>query len=61
MHIHAKQMVNDACLNEWYMKCNIDDLDQLESMTKLVLVTTDIKHMNNANVTTRNDIITTHV
>ena len=40
--------VNDACLNERFMTCSVDDSDQLENINTLLLEELDIKHMKNA-------------
>lgn len=53
-----EEFVNDACLNERFMKCSVDAPDQLESINELLLEKLDIEHMKNAKITPIKEIIT---
>ena len=56
--IFMEEFVNDADLNEQFMKCSVDDIDQLAQINKGLLDKLDIKHMVNAKINPIKDIIT---
>ena len=53
-----EEFISNAVLKEQFMKCGVDDTDQLESINNVLLEKLDIKHMRTAKVTPIKDIIT---
>ena len=53
-----EEFVNDVNLSERFMKCSIDDVEQVGNINNLLLDKLDIKHMKNVKVTPIKDIIT---
>eukprot|EP00973_Karenia_brevis_P063888 8881345-Karenia_brevis.AAC.1 len=56
--IFMEEFVNDADLNEQFMKCSVDDTAQLAQINNGLLDKLDIKHMVNAKINPIKDIIT---
>ena len=50
---------HDANLKKQFMKCSVDDDDEVERINKMLLEKLDLKHMKNAKVTPIKDVITT--
>ena len=53
-----EKFINDEKLKERFMKCSVDDTDEVDKINELMIHELDIKHMKNAKITPITDIIT---